>query len=188
MRRSSPLTINITEIDDLNLELNMWGDGVPRVVQFIKNKIPSFKRSYNPDTKTWTLSGRGIQTFIGDLRCEFPDAEVAYQPTFGETKKPTPPPPQEMSEAEAKRKWFAKWKLEWEQDLTRRRSGLGIEAHFSQLYLKPDAPAFIVKAVYRTLAPTVHPDLAKDDGSRMTLINASYDQLKTHFKQKGSPL
>ena len=55
-----------------------------------------------------------------------------------------------------------------------------IRTHYDVLKVAKDAPPALVRAAYRTLSQTYHPDLNPDDPSataRMTMINRSYEIL-----------
>jgi len=52
---------------------------------------------------------------------------------------------------------------------------------FSIMYLTPDAPEFIVKAVWRALAAKIHPDAGGDAEVFMELKNA-YEEVLKHVK------
>lgn len=59
------------------------------------------------------------------------------------------------------------------------RPSAGAADHYAVLYVLPNAPASVIKAVYRCLVKENHPDLFPEDEreratERMQLINAAY--------------
>lgn len=138
----------------------------PELVAALKNTIPSWARSYDPATKTWTIVSAAWVTDAVDLLQEhFPNASIGHEE---EPAPPPPPPPggrgRERSDP------FPGW-----------RTG-GMSGHYATLHLLPSAPRQVVDAAYRALAKLHHSDLLpateREVATRaMQRINEAYKAL-----------
>lgn len=113
----------------------------------LKSRIPSSVRSYDPDTKEWTVTSRtALDRWIAWAKCH-PHIEIEWDEPEPK-KQAAPPPPAPTTRAGA----------------------------FNALCLLECAPPELVKAAYKVLAFTNHPDRG-GDLERMKTINIAYDTL-----------
>ncbi len=134
----------------------------PELIAAIKRDIAPYARSYDPDSKAWTICGDYRQRAVALLLRYFPAADVPPARRFntGPRHHSTPPPP---------------------------RTAGGSAAHLAALCVTPDAPPEIVRAVYRTWCKLCHPDAlpAPERGRahrRMVEINGAYEALRAEGK------
>ena len=125
----------------------------PDLITAIKREFPAYSRTYDPDTRAWTVQEPHADRAIRLLLTFFPGAEVR---TIGERQ---------------------------EQTQSRRREPLARPDHFAVLCITPDAPAEIVAAVYRIWCKLTYPDALpapqRDQAhQRMCAINAAYEALR----------
>lgn len=127
----------------------------PDLIGALKREIPAYARTYDPDTRAWTIRVPHDDRAIRLLGAFFPGAEVV---TAGGHQRYTPPPrrPEPMARAD----------------------------HFATLCITPDAPAAIVAAVYRAWCKLTHPDALpageRDRAhARMCAVNAAFEALRS---------
>lgn len=131
----------------------------PDLIAALKREIPAYSRSYDPDTRAWTIRVPHDDRAIRLLREFFPHAEVS---TADAHQHHTPPP--------------------------RRPAPLAAARHYAVLCITPDAPAEIVAAVYRAWCKLTHPDALpageRDRAhARMVAINAAFEALRSELSE-----
>ncbi len=140
---------------DVLCHLGTWIDHIhPELVRRFK-QIPAYARSYNPETKVWTVHALYAGQAIAYLREAFPTLRVERLREHGGGDTPPPPP----------------------------RQPLTGERHFAALCLLPTAPPEVVNAAYRAWVKLAHPDALpapeRDRAHRrMVEINAAYEALR----------
>lgn len=77
--------------------------------------------------------------------------------------------------------WCDGWQM-GEPEAEPARLTLTVQAAYGRLWLRPGAPATVVKAVYRALCKELHPD-AGGDNEAMGELNAAYALLERSFSR-----
>jgi hypothetical protein len=140
---------------DFKFIATRW-DAVKAIVELIKGTIPVNQRSYNPDTKTWSV-----------MDTSYPLCEKLFQ-TAGfriEMRRPVSADGFFYEEAQAKGFGEKPSKSELENSLIRL---LGI----NKSTLADDRE---LKKAYRRKALELHPDRNNGDGSKMSELNSIYN-------------
>jgi len=124
------------------------------LVEALKREIPAYSRTYDPDTRAWTVKEPHTDRAIRLLRTFFPGAEVV---TAGAHQHHAPPP--------------------------RRPEPLARPDHFAVLHILPSAPAEVARAAYTALVKLHHPDrLLPPERDRahlqMVALNAAIEALR----------
>lgn len=119
----------------------------PKLVEAIKS-FPSYQRSWDPATKTWTLDEAGAKQFAIDLRAKGHTVE-GYTPTgpgSARQRASTPPPLPPPRQVIVKQNWA--------------------EALFERI------PPELHTSVYRALSNVLHADKGGDDALQSELNGA----------------
>ncbi len=126
----------------------------PELIAGLKAEIPACSRTYDPDTRAWTIRVPYDDRAIRLLRRFFLGAEVV---TAGAHQHHTPPP--------------------------RRPEPLARPDHYALLHVLPSAPPEVVRAAFVALAKKHHPDTlpaSERDRAHTTMIalNAAIEALR----------
>lgn len=116
-------------------------------VDLLKDSIPPGSRQWNPIDKVWTVDGVYADLAITLLRRHFPDAHIGERPHSSSSRPP-------------------------------RSTCACMSGHsdYAKLYVLPTAPPEVVRAAYRALTKTAHPDLGGDIVA-MQELNAAFERV-----------
>ncbi len=122
------------------------------MVDRLKVHVPGYARTFDPDTKAWTIAGGYAGTAAPLMHEIFPDVE---------TIDPTGP------------------RFGSQQSGPRFDGGSGTrEDPYVVLHLRPTAPAELIDAAYKVLARLAHPDVGGDTAT-MQRINAAVETIRS---------
>ncbi len=117
------------------------------LVDALKDEVPGYARSYDPDTKAWSVQSAYVAVARSLVESVYPDVEVIdFSPNFGrhESRRAAP-------------------------DASGRTS-------YTVLHLRETAPPELIEAAFRCLARLHHPDRGGDVAT-MQRLNAAHAAL-----------
>lgn len=108
-----------------------WTTLHPDAIAAFKDAVPAHSRTYNPQSKIWTVNAVWATHAAHVFRQFFPSAPTLGARSEQGSYRTTPPP----------------------------REPLAKDRHFAALCLLPTAPKEVVNAAYKALVKLAHPDL-----------------------------
>ena len=123
------------------------------------------------DAPGWWIETPFSASYVQDIKAELPARSRAWRDELGVWWIA----PGFIAEAERIARRHFDRKLEWETPAGHGRSP---EADpWAVLWLRPGAPPPVVKAVYRVLAKSCHPDRAGGSETEMKAVNGAYEAI-----------